>query len=231
MMFGIAKLISAVATIIFRHTLGKLATTTTRLVASRATRPMCGTHYRMSRKQRYGGHCNWPALEILCPDGRWRRFTWRTNHSNPLTKDGRRYLAGHRNLSDREELAREALYMSDKFIGPTHFGPDSAQDEGSLRNDAHIGLYVLDPYCKETSAQLGRRWHGRDYCAVLDDPTVDSAWADRLEETSLLPCYDVVAAGLKRPSASRVGAAILASTAMSVTMAILIYYVLFPLLS
>lgn len=235
-MFGIARLISGVTVALFRHTLGRLATAAKRSAgkreALRATRPMHGTHYRLSRAPRHGGHCNHQALEVLCPDGRWRRFVWTTNHSNPLCADGRRSLLRSwcHGGGERERLAREVFYMSDKFIGPPSMGPESAPSEDSLRNTSHIGLYALDPNCREANAQLGHPWHGRDYCALMDDTSVASSWADRLGDLRLLPCYDTVAgrlARLKRPGlVARVGASALRIAVITAIVTPLIYYVL-----
>lgn len=238
-MLGIARLMSGVTVALLRNTVGRLAAAAKRSARrrglSRATRPMHGAHYRISRAPRHGGHCNRPAVEVLCPDGRWRRFVWRTNHSNPLCEDGRRsHGRGTRGRSERDELAREVLWLSDKFIGPEYLGPESAPDEGSLRSTASIGVYKLDPDCREANAQLGHPWHGRDYCAIHADPSVDPSWADRLGELRLLPCYDTVAGRpvrLERPSAaSRAGAFALLIVAAGAIAAPLLHFVVFPLM-
>lgn len=199
---------------------------------------MHGTHYRLSRAPRHGGHCNRQALDVLCPDGRWRRFVWTTNHTSPLCEDGRRSLAQSGRgfgRGERDELARQVFYMSDKFIGPTSMGPESAPDEGSLRDTVSIGLYALDPDCREANAQLGHPWHGRDYCAVMDDASVDSSWADRVGDIRLLPCYDTVAgrqAKIGRPSLVRkVAAFVLRVAVVTAIVTPLIHYVLGPLVT
>ncbi len=207
-MVSLARLISGVMVALFQHTLGPVisgARSMTRAGASKATRPLHGEHYRLSRAPRYGGHCNNQALEVLCPDGRWRRFVWTTNHTSPLCEDGRNSLmrSSCRRRDGREELARQVYYMSDKFVGPTYLGPESAPDEGSLRDTTHIGLYMLDPDCRESNAQLGLPWHGRDYCAVMDDQSVPLSWADKFDDVRLLPCYDTVAG--RRVRADRPG--------------------------
>lgn len=213
-MLGIARLMSGVTVALLRHA-GRLAKRSVARARSRATRPLHGEHYRLSRAPRHGGHRDSQALDVLCPDGRWRRFVWTTNHSNPLCADGRRSTTTYSWLghTDRERLAREVFYLSDKFIGPPSMGPESAPDEGSLRDTAHIGVYALDPDCREANAQLAHSWHGRDWCAIHNDPFVSSSWADRLGDLRLLPCYDTVAgrlSGVRQPGiASRIAASAL----------------------
>ena len=217
----ITRFISGITVVLFRHTMGRLAASMRRTLP--ATRPMHGTHYRLSQAPRYGGHSSCPALEVLCPDGRWRRFEWISNHTSPLCEDGRRQLQARRPHRSGE-LAAQIFYMSDKFIGPTHMGPESAPDESSLRDTVHIGLYALDPNCREANSQLGHPWHGRDYCEVLADPSIDSSWANRAGDIKLLPCYDTVAgmrAGLKRPSL-----AILLVTLTAVAMPLIVSFIM-----
>ncbi len=239
-MFSVARLISGIVVAVFRHTFGRANAAVTRAAGRRAnlraTRPMHGTHYRLSRAPRYGGHCDRQALEVLCPDGQWRRFVWTTNHTSPLCEDGRRSLVRrscHRR-SEREELAKQIYYMSDKFIGPASMGPESAPDERSLRNTTHIGLYALDPDCREANSQLDHPWHGRDYCEVMNDQSVDLSWADRGGEIRLLPCYDTVAgrlARIKRASLARRSVSCILPLAAFIAVATaLMHYVLLPLM-
>lgn len=175
---------------------------------SQAARPIRDIHYRPFWES-LEGRRDTPGVCAFCPDGQWRRFIWITNTPNPLSKDGKKIIMDHgrrppnifrgtrfqSRAGGRQRLAMDVFWMSDKFIGPP--ASDTAMsvtDEASLRNAPHIGVYTLDPYCREANAKIGHPWHGRSFCNILcDEKDVDLSWADKFNDLRLLPCYDTVA--------------------------------------
>lgn len=205
-MFNIAKWASAVVVALF-HKKPNL----------RTPRPMFGMHYRFPQDQSYHG-CFECQLEVLCPDGRWRRFVWITNHTNPLSDVGREHI--ERMGDARKELAIVVRYMSDKFIGPRRMGSESVSDEGSLRDAENVGVYVLDPYCRSTAEEFGHPWHGRSYCGTLHDDSLDLSYADKVGDLRLLPCYDTAASGDGSYSIAETVAAVILFLALAIFVAL-----------
>ena len=205
------KLISGIMATPLQCLNGALATVMrfTRRNKSQAPRPIRDIHYRPFWES-LEGRRDVPGVDVFCPDGHWRRFIWITNTPNPLSKDGKKIIMdyGRRvpitehvslmrfqlRAGGRQRLAMDVFWMSDKFIGPpANDTAMSVTDEVSLRNAPHIGVYTLDPYCREANAKIGHPWHGRSFCNILcDEKDVDLSWADKFNDLRLLPYYDTI---------------------------------------
>jgi len=141
--------------------------------------PVFEVHYKFGDVR--GAHWPGPRIEVLCPDGQWRGFVWTTNTANPWCDD-------EYNGYSSKSPAEKARWLSDKFVGPTHFGRDAAMSENGVRSASYVGVWTLDPYCPEAHRRAGYPYHGEGW--PNHDVKIDSSRACRLDEIRLLPCYE-----------------------------------------